>query len=275
MGASASRASAKRRRCPVESRRTGSSASGSRPSASSAASTSPPPPCSRAAKARLSRAVSAGFSASWGERKRSRRACSARSASASAPSQSSAPAAGGSSPASSRSRLDLPAPFAPVSSSAAPGATPERHPGEDHPLAPQAGELPRFQHPPPSRGARDGPPVDRPPGAVLENRPYRSRLARSRIEGLPDHADDRAGQPEDPPHPDGGRQDLQLLQPARGGQEHRRHLPPALQPEGAAGERAALRGRPLLHGGGREGDRRTGCPPATPRRRCRSARPAS
>ncbi len=45
--------------------------------------------------------------------------------------------------------------------------------------------------------------------------------------------------------PHGGRQDLRLLQPGGGGEGRaRRHLPPAVLAEGAAGEPAALRGRP-------------------------------
>ena len=91
----------------------------SRPSAASAGVTARPP----AAKARFSATVSPALIASKCPKYATRPACTGKSANASAPSHSRSPASGRFSPASSRSKVDLPDPFGPSSSSASPSAT--------------------------------------------------------------------------------------------------------------------------------------------------------
>ena len=54
---------------------------------------------------------------------------------------------------------------------------------------------------------------------MLKTRPVMRREGAPSGKGYPNHADDRAGQPEDPPRARGGRQDLRLLQPARAAEE--------------------------------------------------------
>ena len=77
------------------------------------------------------------------------------------------------------------------------------------------------------------------PAAASLNSPHNGRRR---------HESDRAGHSEDSPHPHGTGQELRLLLARRGGEVAGRHIATAGQPEGAAGERAALRGRHQLHG---------------------------
>ena len=143
-GARASRASASRRFCPDESTRAGRSASGAKRQRRQRRRR--PPRHAAGRRNRGSRSRSAPASAHPGATRsagaphgrRGRRRCPR-------PRQATAPSAGRSSPARMRSRVDLPAPLAPVSSSASPAASAKDRPGEDHAVAPQAGEVARFQ----------------------------------------------------------------------------------------------------------------------------------
>ena len=122
-GAATSRASARRRRWPAESRRT----SRSEQPASAPASRPPParprrpPPLQRAWNSSSSRAVRAPASARPGGRPGAGRRRAPRPASGRRRRRS-RPRSGGSSPATARSRLVLPAPLAPVSATASPAA---------------------------------------------------------------------------------------------------------------------------------------------------------
>ena len=142
---SASRDSASRRFCPADSMRDGSSASSASPTAASASvhrtagqprrrSAGSPPPSGPASPR------------PGGRHRRRAAAWVGRSASASSPSHSSRPAAGRTSPASSRSRVDLPDPFGPVSSSAPPARHLEIQVAEDQPLAADHRQTFRLQH---------------------------------------------------------------------------------------------------------------------------------
>ena len=122
-GAAISRARARRRRWPAESTRTSSDRSGFRSSRSMArAIPASSPPSHWVQKANSSPAVRWDFSPSWWP---CRWMAWARASSGSTPSPDASvkdirPVSGRSSPATARSRLVLPAPFAPVSAAASP-----------------------------------------------------------------------------------------------------------------------------------------------------------
>ena len=139
-GLATSRASARRRRCPAESSRHGQSASALQARTARAPRQHRAPPRIPGPEAqrlrhgqhRLHRIVMAD--------EMQPRAMGGGVALSGSPSQARRPASGRLSPAISRSRLDLPLPLGPVSTSAPPGRQREIEPGEDQPLAAPAGE---------------------------------------------------------------------------------------------------------------------------------------
>ena len=115
-----------------------------------------------------------------------------------------------SSPASSRSRVDFPAPLAPTSSSAPPRSSRKDNPAKTTRSPRRQAEVPRLRAFPSQAPLRSDRPRGRRRPAMLKTRPVMRRDGARSGRGYPDHADDRAGHPEDPPHPHGGRQDLSI-----------------------------------------------------------------
>ena len=281
-GDSASRASASRRFCPADSMRAGRSASSARPSAASAVRHRRRP--ERAAEAqvlghrepRLHRVLMAEIGDARAH------------APAGRPARPRRPTAAGRRPAAPGRRAGAAASIC-RSRSGRPAAA-RRPPARANARSRNTSRSPRNAASPsacstplPRRRPMDAPPAGVVKAAAADKRlpraartmPLRGTTRGACEPGQTRHDSDRAGQPEDPPHPDRGRQELRLFLAARGGEDAGRHLPPAGQPEGAAGERAALRGR---HAATRSTTPRrspAGWTPRTPTRRCRSGRRAS